>query len=119
LISRLCRDVRRGTLARMVKPIRPGEVASAASRAIPDEVFQAFNDLIAENWVHGRDRAIVKQKDVLARVTARLDVTADEVLAKHWFDVEPSYRAAGWTVTYDKSGWDESYEPYFEFRRKK
>lgn len=35
-----------------------------------------------------------------------------------WMDFEPIYEAQGWKVQYDKPGWDETYDAFFEFKEK-
>jgi hypothetical protein len=82
---------------------------------IPDEVFATFNALIAQNIMHGR--ATVKQGDVVTRLVDG-GLNRSEIYARHWLDVEDSYREAGWKVEYDKPGYNETYEPFFVFSAK-
>jgi hypothetical protein len=95
-------------------PISPREAAELQTEQIPDVVFEAFNELIAQNLDEGR--AVVKQKDVLVLLGTK-GVEPDEVFERRWLDIEGSYRAVGWQVTYDKPARyaGETYEPYFEF----
>jgi hypothetical protein len=96
----------------MTKPITPDEAESG--KHIPDEVFEAFNELIAEG------DGDVLQKDVVLRILAKIpDTTREQIFKKGWLNVEPAYRKAGWKVTYDKPGYCETYEANFTFRRKK
>jgi hypothetical protein len=98
----------------MSGPIKPGEVADAIRRTIPDEVFEAFNELIAENWcISG---ATMKQEDVVARIRTKLNTTAAEMHKRGWLNVEEAYREAGWCVEYDKPGYNESYPATFTFK---
>lgn len=98
-------------------PIKPGEIASKKQGAVPQKVFDAFNELIVENFANGR--AEVEQADVEALILTKLpDATSDQIHKKGWLDIEDVYRAAGWHVEYDKPGYNENYEPYFTFLRK-
>ena len=99
-------------------PISPGEVVEFQNQMIPEEVFVVFNGLLSCNLRNGR--AKVLQCDVLQALTDQ-GMNKAEIFKKHWLDVEESYRAKGWQVTYDSPvGYaGESFEPYFEFRAPK
>lgn len=99
----------------MMKPITPDEVVRAKANTIPDEVFQAFNELIAESW-NGR-YAQFTQDAVLNRICGHLDCPRELPFAKGWLDIEPMYREAGWTVKYDKPGYNEDYSATFKFEK--
>lgn len=99
------------------RPITPDEVADAKQASFPDEVFQAFNGLIAEKFSGGR--AVVKQDDVVERIVSKLDCTRQEVFNKGWLNVEEAYRKAGWIVEYDKPGYNETYDAFFTFKQRR
>lgn len=101
-----------------VRPIRPDEVGEAKTQSIPDEVFQAFNTLIAQNYRNGR--AVVSQDDVMTLLISLLkgEVDRQEVFNRGWLDIEDSYRRAGWKVIYDKPGYNEDYAATFKFSKK-
>ncbi len=100
-------EVRRG-------PVSPAEAAELQTEQIPDEVFIAFNGLIAQNLQQGRARVL--QKDVVALLEAQ-GRNRDEIYKQHWLDIEDSYRATGWKVAYDKPMYyaGENYDAFFEF----
>lgn len=103
-----------------MKPITPEEVLKVKSESIPDAVFEAFNELIAENY--NGSSSTVKQNKVVALILKKLNDTDPghnfaEVLRRHWLDVEDIYRKAGWSVEYNNPAPDENYEAYFEFTR--
>jgi hypothetical protein len=100
-----------------VPPIRPDEVRSRVAHAIPEAVFESFNDLIALHW-DGR-RATVKQNEVVDLITKRTSAGRQEIFDRHWLDVEEAYRSAGWKVEYDKPAYCETYEAFFVFSRPK
>ena len=97
---------------------------------IPAFVFQAFNELIAERG--GSGSAQFSQEDVLALIVEKRtagttyapteETKAElraEIFDRHWLDVESVYEAAGWTVVFDKPGYDETYAANFKFTPKR
>lgn len=104
------------TQTQVSKPITPSEVGAAKAATFPAAVFDAFNAEIAAECVNGR--ALVKQAAVVARMKAA-GLSSEDIDKKGWLNVEDAYRAAGWTVTYDKQGFNETGEAYFEFKAKR
>lgn len=100
----------------MPGPIKPDDVEKAKIRAIPEEVFEVFNALIVREW-DGR-QSIVKQDEAAERIAKTLQISEEEVFSLHYLDVEQAYREAGWSVKYDKPGYNESYPSTFHFKRK-
>lgn len=98
-------------------PINPAEIIEQKIRQIPDQVYEAFNGLIAQNYKNGY--ALVEQKDVVAILEAQ-GIERREIFGKHMLDVEEIYHEAGWHVIYDKPAFyaGENYEPYFKFGTK-
>ena len=89
------------------KPIKPSEVSKLKRGSTPPEVFDAFNEMITENW--DGDSASFTQKDVVARIVAMVPkvgggehVSVSTIYDRHWLDVEGDYRKAGWVVDYDR-----------------
>lgn len=99
------------------RPISPGEVTAAKKSALPGAVLEGFNAEIARRWDGGQ--AVVKQSDVIVAIL-RIDstLTRDQLFDCGWLDVEPIYRAAGWSVRYDKPAYNETYPATFTFRKK-
>lgn len=97
-----------------VKPITPDDLASGRGKNIPDQVIEAFNELIAETG--GR----VLQDDVVKRILAKMPIVERyEVFKKGWLDIEGIYGEAGWKVVYDKPGYNETYKANWTFTRKR
>lgn len=99
----------------MIGPISPDEVHGRKLEAIPQQVFEAFNELIAQNFSHGA--ATVRQKTVVDNIIDRMGCSREEIYNKHWLDIEDLYRNAGWKVEYDKPGYNESGNAYFKFKK--
>ncbi len=100
----------------MTKPITPAEVSEKKIEVIPDEVFEAFNELIAENW--NGSSSTVLNKEAVKLIKEKIKNKANLVWKDCWLDIEPCYRKAGWKVEYDSPGFNESYESTYEFRSK-
>lgn len=102
----------------MAGPIRPEDIPEAKIKYIPEEVFTVFNEEIAKGF--NDNSATVKQNKVLEVLTSeQFGFDRAQVFANGWLNVEDAYRAAGWKVHYDKPGYNESYDAYFVFTRKK
>ena len=98
-----------------LKPITPKDVAKQKLDVFPDAVIEAFNEVIAAHYSNGS--ATITQKEVVERMVAK-GLKKDNIFDKGWLDVEDVYRKAGWTVKYDKPGYNESYEPIFIFKKR-
>ena len=108
-----------------IKPFSPEEAKNAKASALPKELLQAVNELLTERYKdHGG--IIIKLKDIKERCKKILGI--DEMFSgvdpmDSWpdgiWDIEPVYRLAGWKVSWDGPGYNESYDGYFEFSRKK
>lgn len=99
----------------MSKPIRPSDIASIKQDIIPAAVFDAYNELIAMNYNGGS--ALVYQADVVALIKEKMNLP-DGTFQAAWLNVEDVYEEAGWKVSYDSPGYNESYKAHFIFRGK-
>lgn len=100
--------------------ITPKEAFERTKVEIPDKVIEVWNALIVKN--HSRTRngySTILQKEASKAISEAMNVSLDEVFENHWLDIEEVYRDAGWAVTYDRPGYNETYEAKFEFRVKK
>jgi hypothetical protein len=83
-------------------------------------VIKAFNLLIAKYW--DGSAAIVKQNEVVDKILALAKgkshpLKKDVLFKEHYLDIEYLFKGAGWQVTYDKPGFNETYEPSWTFTR--
>jgi hypothetical protein len=102
-----------------VKPVTPKEAVDRAREDIPNEVVEAFNELIAKDIDTLSGEATVMQDEVLELIRRKLKFKNDEkIFGNKWLDVEPLFRKAGWTVVYDKPGYNESGRAYYTFKKK-
>jgi len=104
------------------KPIKPKDVPALKKEMLPGYVMEAFNQCIAVGY--DGHSAKVYQGEVVARILTLAGLAGDElhrddVYERGYLDVEPIYRAEGWNVSYDKPGYNETYEASFLFESKK
>ena len=95
-----------------IAALSPKEVVNARKASMPDVVIEVFNQLIAEKF-NGHN-AVVHQDQVVKELVAK-GLDRGDIFQKGWLDVEDIYRKKGWKVEYDKPGYNESYEAYFDF----
>lgn len=100
-----------------VRPITPDEVKAKKETNVPDEVIEAFNELLIKNSSIGVDSITIVQPDVVALMMEK-GLNCGDIFTNHWLDVEDIYRAAGWYVEYDKPGYNECYDAKFIFKRR-
>lgn len=99
----------------MIEPISPNDV----KKSIPDFIIETVNKLIVEKW--DGNKAIILQDDIMDKVSSN-DADSDkpsrrEIFDKGWLDFEPLYREKGWSVEYDKPGYNEFYKARFIFKK--
>lgn len=97
-------------MPKKVKPIRPRDLVKGKKRTLPNAVLSSFNELITQEW--NGSSATIKQDDVVALMVKK-GLDREEIFDKGWLDGK-----AGWSVKYDKPGYNESYDPNFTFERR-
>ena len=102
----------------MTKPIGPTDtLLYKKTKLIDDAVFEAWNNCIARHYHNGRSKfALNELKSEIRKLTHVEDV--DEMMNRGWLDLEDVYREEGWSVTFDKAAYNESYDSFFLFRVK-
>ena len=101
-----------------MEPISPDQVQSAKDKNIPEEVIDAFNQLIVEQW-DGRE-AIIAQEDAISRILALMGKKEDyrqTLFTNRWMDVESMFRKAGWDVEYKKPAHNENFAATYTFSK--
>ena len=97
------------------KPITPKQAEERFVERIPDVIIDAVNDLIAEKYSPINRDFTITQEEILERVCGEGKLRRADVFNNNWLDIEKLYRKSGWSVHFDKPGYCENYEPYFEF----
>jgi hypothetical protein len=99
----------------MTKPISLDEISKYKKATLPDAVIECWNNLIAKNW--NGSTSIVYQHQIVHLINEVMNATINEIHDNKWLDIEDIYRNEGWKVTYSKPGYNENYNPYFEFTK--
>lgn len=93
--------------------LSPQEALERKRETIPNEVIEVVNQLLTER-VNQSGNAMLLQRDIVQALVEK-GFTSSEIFSRHWLDFEDNYRRSGWEVVYDKPGYNESYEPSFNF----
>jgi hypothetical protein len=97
-----------------IKPLSPEEVEVGIHKSIPDFVISAVNTLLIRNVRNGL--GTIKQCDIITE--SKKLMPENTTWDMKWLDFESLYRTVGWSVNYDGPGYNESYEPTFDFKKK-
>lgn len=105
-----------------VKPFTPKEAQDKKDVSFPDEVIETFNEFLAERYANGYAR--IEQGEVLNLIVSKFAThgkvfSRQQILDRGWLDIESAYRKAGWTVRYDRPGFNETYEAFWEFTKRR
>lgn len=97
-----------------VKPISPDEIKIE----LPDFVIEAVNEMIKRKYRGGSFS--FKAKELIAlRNELNLGPKDKDWYQEKWMDFEEVFRESGWNVRYDRPGYNENYDDYYEFTPKK
>lgn len=103
----------------MIVPIKPEDVTNKKLEILPEQVIEAFNESIIENYDPNTRSARVIQDEIVKKIISKLEIERHIVFEKGYLDIEDIYRKAGWKVEYDKPGYNETYKAYFVFTKDK
>lgn len=106
-----------------IKPISPDEAILEKKKNIPDIVIECWNAAIAKKWTSNRSTVTIKQDDIVKDIMVAIketmpDIKRSDIFDNGWMDIEPIYRAHGWKVSYDKPGYNEFYDAFYQFSKK-
>lgn len=101
----------------MTKPIKPSEIVEAKIKTFPAKVVQTWNNLITDHWNGHVSR--ITQNEAVAALMGSTGLSRSGVFDSGYLDIEDMYRKEGWKVYYDKPGYCETYEAYYEFTKGK
>ncbi len=120
-------------------PITPAAAKAARVKSLPPQVIAVVNDLIVSNLKQRSDKLVeakIPQSVIVKYIL--LDETLRSVLLLHlqqnetpnehalatavtdlgWLDFEDVFELSGWSVKYDKPGFNESCGAFFKFTSK-
>jgi hypothetical protein len=103
----------------VTKPLSPKDVESAktARQGNNKAVIEAANELIAQRW-NGHD-ATFKLHELAKLAREKLGWDARKQFEDGDLDIEPIFRKAGWSVDFDRPGYNETYEAHFIFTKRR
>ena len=104
-------------MAQEVKPISPSEIIDNLDKIIPPVVIQAVNNLLMKEY-RGSQVTILQDDIVNEIILLDSAYTKDEIYGNKMLDFEEIYRKNGWSVEYDKPGYNESYSASFKFKKR-
>ena len=97
----------------MTQPLSPAAITEAKQATIPPIVLEVVNEHLARLWNGSSARILLKGLvEALEPHFSR-----EELFKNHYLDFEDIYREAGWTVVYDKPGYDETYDSFYLFKK--
>lgn len=100
-----------------MKALSPAEVKKQQVADIPDFVIEAVNQMLLKKF-DGR-KAIIRQPDLVKLICDNnQSVSEQDLYDNKWLDFESIFQKSGWKVKYDKPGYGEDYDAYFEFVKK-
>ena len=98
-----------------MRPVTPSEVSKLKKELMPNWVLSVWNKLIAKNW--DGYRSVVDQSEAINALRESPDNDNPGGSVVYYLEIEDIYRQAGWKVTYDKPGYNESYSAKFIFEK--
>jgi hypothetical protein len=101
----------------MCKPITPAEALKLKASKLPKEVFEAFNDLIAQSY--DGEGATVYRKEVAELIAFKMKISTQAVYNNHYLDIEDIYAKHGWEVELDQPGFNENYNAVYTFTKRR
>ena len=101
------------TAERLVLELRD-KLPKAVTSVRGESATGASSDVV--NALLSKGQTTIKQTEVVRLIEAS-GVKRTTIFEDHYLDFEDAYRSRGWTVEYDKPGYNESGEPVWRFSR--
>ena len=106
----------------LVNAFSPAMVRAKKTESIPNEIFDATNELLIQRYSPGQ-RIIIEMEEIVQLAKNKMmkfsNPQVDEnFYENNWLDIESYYRDAGWTVLFYKPLYNESFNAYFDFLEK-
>lgn len=96
------------------RPLKPSEVVTAKKEHIPEIVFNVINSQIVKEW--NGTKAVVSYPVVVNILDSAEKFSRDNI-HKMLSGIEEIYEQEGWSVVYDKPGYNESYAANWTFTK--
>lgn len=101
-----------------IKAISPDEIIQNLGKIIPPAIIAAVNQLLMEKY-RGTGVRITLKEIIAKAISIDETLTSTIISEKKYLDFEDLYRKSGWAVSCDTSGYNENYDAYFIFKKKK
>lgn len=84
---------------------------------IPQDVFDAVNELLVNKFKPDTGDAILYRQEILNAIIENSDggITVDMIFDNNWMDIKNHYRAKGWTVRYRETPHYTTNDSWFIF----
>lgn len=99
----------------MKEPISPEQAAELKPTVIPPAVYEAFNHFLILRSDGGGSVRIWREELVDKVLNLMPDIRQKHGKQEDWLNVEDTYRKLGWTVTFDRPGFNEDYGASWTF----
>lgn len=96
--------------------IKPDEIRQAAWKELDEDVEKVVDNLLIKNW--DGSQAEFLQEEVVQELCIAKNWSRERIFRGKILNFEEAYRAAGWSVFYDKPGYNESYSARFVFKKR-
>jgi len=101
-----------------VLPITPSEAKRLMVTNVPPYVIKVLNEMLAEETgPRGKVHVTLYMEDIAARVRAATGMEGR--LESNCWNFEPIFEKAGWKVSCDRPGYNESYDTNWTFSEKR
>lgn len=106
-----------------IEPLSPTEIQVKWTKVFEPLVIEAVNNLLIKKYSPNKKDFVIKQHEITTEIKCLLgdqtmeqkDIKIKELYANNQLDIEEFYRKAGWEVLYDKPGYNEMHDAFFEF----
>jgi hypothetical protein len=98
-----------------IAPIRPEDVPQLKKLVMPPAVIETFNSIIAKHYLNGKSNFT---KDEVVKALEEKGMSRHDIYDNKWLDIEDLYRAEGWHVRYQSSGYSGDTKAMYYFTAK-
>ena len=98
-------------------PISPDDISDNKEKYIHQTIIKTVNKILKERYNLGSTVDIKISEISKPFFEAHPEIDEDKAWKAKMFDIEDAYRKFGWKVSYDRPGWDESYEGFYKFSK--
>jgi hypothetical protein len=102
-----------------MKVLTPKEAFERKKNEVPLKVIECWNDVVVKNLSKGsKISSKFNLEELKTYMEEKLSMNREEIQANGWFDLEDHFRKNGWSVNFDKPGYNEIYKAFFVLTEK-